>query len=365
MVNLNTQMLRYLTIDDFRVLTAVEMGMKNHEVVPTTLISSIAGLRGGSGGPVHRCIANLAKCKLIAKMKNITYDGYRLTGQGADYLALKAFSKRSSIYAVGNQVGVGKESDIYAVADGSGKQSILKLHRLGRQSFRSIKNNRDYLGKRKSASWQYMSRLSAMKEYCFMKILHENGFPVPVPVDQIRHCVVMEFIEAFPLRQIEKVLDVEKLYDELMALIVRLAESGLIHGDFNEFNILVHESGEPKLIDFPQMVSIDHTDAKRYFDRDVECITIFFGRKFQYKSKNVPQFKDIVRKGDLDKQAQASGFTKKELKDLEIAMAASRENRDEPGLEIPDQESESRSDEDEASDTANSDSEDDGGLNGL
>jgi RIO-like serine/threonine protein kinase len=33
----------------------------------------------------------------------LTYGGY-------DYLALKTFSKRGSVYSVGNQIGVGKES---------------------------------------------------------------------------------------------------------------------------------------------------------------------------------------------------------------------------------------------------------------
>lgn len=92
-----------------------------------------------------------------------------------------------------------------------------------------------------------------------------------------------------------------------MDLIVRLARSGLIHGDFNEYNILIrdHRSDKEKdrdtekpdqreerikreggdhpvelldeditpirkekgvlevvLIDFPQMVSIDHVDAE-------------------------------------------------------------------------------------------------------
>ena len=42
--------------------------------------------------------------------------------------------------------------------------------RLGRISFRAIKAKRDYLGKRKSASWMYMSRLAAEKEYAFMKV---------------------------------------------------------------------------------------------------------------------------------------------------------------------------------------------------
>ena len=61
-------------------------------------------------------------------------------------------------------------SDIYVVADSEGVQRVLKLHRLGRVSFRAIKSKRDYLQKRKSASWMYMSRLAATKEYAFMKV---------------------------------------------------------------------------------------------------------------------------------------------------------------------------------------------------
>ncbi|KAK5012757.1 Serine/threonine-protein kinase rio2, partial [Cryomyces antarcticus] len=78
--------MRYLTAEDWRVLTAVEMGSRNHELVPTPLIAQISGLRGGTG--VHKCISNLAKVGLIAKVKNAKYDGYRLTYGGLDYLAL-------------------------------------------------------------------------------------------------------------------------------------------------------------------------------------------------------------------------------------------------------------------------------------
>lgn len=41
----------------------------------------------------------------------------------------------------------------------------LKLHRLGRTSFRAVKNKRDYLKDRSSASfsWLYLSRLAALK----------------------------------------------------------------------------------------------------------------------------------------------------------------------------------------------------------
>ncbi|KAG9016720.1 Serine kinase [Tulasnella sp. 427] len=172
------------------------MGSKNHEVVPTSLIAQISGLRNGG---VNKVLGSLARRNLVARVQNSSYDGYRLTYGGYDYLALRTLSKRDSVLSVGNQIGVGKESDIYIVADGEGKEMVMKIHRLGRTSFRAIKSKRDYLGKRKSASWMYMSRLSAQREWAFMKVLHENGFPVPTPVDQARHVVVMEFIDAYPL----------------------------------------------------------------------------------------------------------------------------------------------------------------------
>lgn len=64
-------------------------------------------------------------------------------------------------------------------------------------------------------------------------------------------------------RQVSELPSPGKLYSTLMDLIVRFARSGLIHGDFNEFNILIlRESGEPVVIDFPQMVSTSHINAE-------------------------------------------------------------------------------------------------------
>lgn len=47
MGKLNVSMMRYLTHEDFRVLTAIEMGMKNHELVPGPMAASIANLQHG------------------------------------------------------------------------------------------------------------------------------------------------------------------------------------------------------------------------------------------------------------------------------------------------------------------------------
>ncbi|GAA5866990.1 hypothetical protein JCM3774_003748 [Rhodotorula dairenensis] len=364
--------LRYISSDAFRVLAAVEQGSKNHEIVPSALIAQLAGARSGG---VNKALGELAKKKLVAKVQNAKYEGYRLTYGGYDFLACRTFAKRDTIYSVGNQIGTGKESDIYVVADEDGAQMVMKIHRLGRMSFRAIKSKRDYLRKGQSASWMYMSRLAAIKEYAFMKVLHEHGFPVPKPIDQSRHCLIMELIDAFPLRQIASVPSPGALYSALMDMIVRLARSGLIHGDFNEFNLLIRdhrtdaekdrddetaddrearierEGGdfpvkvelegeeyeerrrrerdstllEPVLIDFPQMVSTDHADAEYYFNRDVECVRTFFSRRFKYESSVYPKFTSTIRDGvrefDLDVEVAASGFKREDRKALDDYMA--------------------------------------------
>ena len=59
--------------------------------------------------------------------------------------------------------------------------------------------------------------------------------------------------------------DADVLYNQLMDLIVRFAEYGLIHGDFNEFNIMLDNKTEmPYVIDFPQMTSTSHENAELY-----------------------------------------------------------------------------------------------------
>ena len=45
----------------------VEMGSKNHEVVPSALIANIAQLRHGGS---HKLVGDLAKNKLIARVQN-------------------------------------------------------------------------------------------------------------------------------------------------------------------------------------------------------------------------------------------------------------------------------------------------------
>ena len=58
-------------------------------------------------------------------------------------------------------------------------------------------------------------------------------------------------------------------------------------------NLLVNgETGFITVIDFPQMVSVDHPNARDYFERDVNGLVKFFAGKMKYipDASEVPSF---------------------------------------------------------------------------
>uniref|UniRef100_A0A0D3DSG5 non-specific serine/threonine protein kinase n=2 Tax=Brassica oleracea var. oleracea TaxID=109376 RepID=A0A0D3DSG5_BRAOL len=233
----------------------------------------------------------------------------------------------------------------------------MKLHRLGRTSFRAVKSKRDYLRHRSSFSWLYLSRLAALKEFAFMKALEEHDFPVPKAIDCNRHCVIMSLVQGYPMVQVKQLQNPETIFEKIIGIVVRLAEHGLIHCDFNEFNIMIDDEEKITMIDFPQMVSVSHQNAQMYFDRDIECIFKFFRKRFnmsfqedrddettevEVDENSRPSFFDITKDANaLDRELEASGFTKKEQNDLDNFIEGGMEkNKDSDEDEESDDEEE-------------------------
>lgn len=75
--------------------------------------------------------------------------------------------------------------------------------------------------------------------------------------------------------QIHHVEDPASVYDEAMELIVKLGNHGLIHGDFNEFNLLLDKDDHITMIDFPQMVSTSHPNAEWYVLKLILVVDVF------------------------------------------------------------------------------------------
>jgi len=287
------------------------------------LIDSIAGLKHGG---TFKCLKTLLRHKLVHH-DGQKYDGYRLTTLGYDFLAIRALVARGSISGVGRQIGVGKESDVFEVADDEGTVMALKLHRLGRTSFRAVKSKRDYMRRGSHFSWLYLSRLAALKEFAFMKALGEAGLPVPRAIEVNRHAVLMSMVSAYPMVQVKKLENPRVVYEGCMKILVQLAGLGLVHCDFNEFNLLIGDDEELTLIDFPQMVSISHPNARELFERDVDGVVRFFERKLGYLPEGDdavlervrPDFDEAVSQGlgSIDEQLKASGFKKEHQEELD------------------------------------------------
>ena len=389
--------LKYLSKDDFRVLTAIEMGMRNHEIVPVDLIQSISKIRSTS---VRRILANLLKHKLIKHTK-IQYDGYSLNFLGYDFLAIHSLIKQGILVQIGTKIGVGKESDVYLcyvqkvnseisdeqynqikeniLTENSRKEqnkqkqldeknnikneikeeedkkvqgeeeeeesseeeevsyfqndlpktiqtvvgeltiACIKFARLGRTSFRAVKSKRDYVKSQTHYNWLYLSRLSSQNEYKNMKGLYSHGFAVPRPYGYNRHAIIMEYVPSYPLNKVEEIKDKNVVYHKMMDFIYKLGENGLIHGDFNEFNILlnINKPDEIVVIDFPQMISINHPEAQNYFKRDVQCVKNYFLKKFNLTFDEDLKFSDIKQINFLDEELKAYGYKKEKEKGKE------------------------------------------------
>lgn len=195
-----------------------------------------------------------------------------------------------------------------------------------------------------------------------MKTLYENGFSTPDPIDANRHAILMSYIDGYTFQRVKNLEPaiVEKTYHCLLDMVVRFAENGLIHSDFNEYNILIDDKEPFKVyvIDFPQMVSTDHKEAKMFFDRDIACIERLFRKKHNFRCERdaLINFDDIVSVKRLDQEVKASGYWKlagvkaKEVTEMEGVLERGNEGSDAEGQEGEEEEDEDHNDEDQDND---------------
>lgn len=259
--------------EDFYLLSGIEHGMRFGEWVDRGELPKLATL---SPEEVSYRLERMLKRKLIEK-RTLQYEGYRLTFEGYDVLALWTFSKRETVDGVGAKLGIGKESDVYEVS--SFQPMALKFHREGIGNFRKLDREREYTADRQHKSDLYTARLAAEKEYELLESLYPD-VAVPRPVDYNRHAIVMEKLEGEQLSRVS--LNENEVLPVLMKIFSETAlafKEGYVHADLSEYNIFICPD-RVVLFDWPQAVNTSHENAETLLRRDVKTTLGYFKRKY-------------------------------------------------------------------------------------
>ena len=279
---------RDLEPEDFYLLSGIEQGMRFSEWVQREQLPKYSSL---TAEEVTYRLDRCMKHELVER-KTIQYEGYQLTFEGYDALALRSFAERDTVDGVGAPLGVGKESDVYEAM--SFQPLALKYHREGITNFREVQREREYTADRNHVSWLYTARKAAEKEYDALETLYP-AVSVPRPVDQNRHAIVMEKLSGGELSQVR--LESEQVVGVLDLVLEEMAgayHEGFVHADMSEYNVFVDESGIT-IFDWPQAVPTDHDNARELLDRDLTNIYGYFRRKYPGET---PESADIDALGD-------------------------------------------------------------------
>ncbi|MFX1455136.1 MAG: RIO1 family regulatory kinase/ATPase [Promethearchaeota archaeon] len=268
--------------EDFRILMAIEIGMKRSKFVTVKNIKFYSR---------YKMEETLFRLNRVHKLDLIIRDAskfkiaYTLNSKAYDLLALHTLVEKNVISQLGPLIGKGKESDVYSCIDDDENIFAAKFYRMGRTSFRGIKKYRDLLGDRSHFSWLYVNRLAAKKEFEALEKIYPLKLNTPKPIDYNRHVIIMSYLRGKELVYYKKIDKPQKIFNRIIKQMKTIYQKvGMIHGDLGEFNIVVDERGDILIIDWLQWVSRDHPNASSLLERDIMNICDYFKKKFNVES---------------------------------------------------------------------------------
>lgn len=277
--------------EDYRILRAIERGMRRAATVKLSDICFFSKLK------MEEVLFRLNK---VHKNNLVIRDStgetsYKLNSIGYDMLALHILVGHETISQLGMEIGKGKESDVYKCINDKDEIMTMKIFRIGRTSFRKVKQLRVFIGEKHHSSWLYINRLAAMREYAALLKIAPLGLSIPKPIGHNRHILIMEYIEGSELNDLIDIEDPVFIFDEIINQMSTIYKNaGIIHGDLGEFNILINSEGDLMIIDWPQWVPKNHPNALSILGRDIENICIFFKKRFNVESNPEEILKSIL-----------------------------------------------------------------------
>lgn len=274
-----------LNKSDFKILKVFGSSLKNRQFLNLTTLSQYSSL---GQGLIEHHLERLVKFGLISK-SNL---GYTLLVTGLDIYVLKILSNKNIITALGPQIGIGKEAEVYLARDSLNQDRILKMFRLGRSSFKQIKRKRDV--STAINSWLLLNIDTAKKEYDILTYLKGSSKSFPNPLYRSFHCIVMDAIYGNRLADIESLQDPDVVLESILYNITIAYHKGYINGDLNEYNILVND-GDVFILDWPQAIKIDAVNADIVLTRDIKNILKYFSKKFNVEKDSLKIINNIKR----------------------------------------------------------------------
>jgi len=252
--------------------------MRRYEAVPLEQISFYARL---DKDETQFRIDKLHRAGILQRYSDLGYTGYVLISESYDILALHALVSKDELIAIGDPIARGKESDVFFGKIPSGEEVAVKIHRVGQNSFRKVRQLRSYVENRHHTSWLYIDRLSAEKEFEALQKLDLIKIGTPRAIAQNRHVVVMELVKGTRLADLHSLEDPKAILDDILnKLEPMFCEAEIIHCDLSEFNILMTPDKQITIIDFPQWEPATHPNALSYLSRDLNNLNNFFAKQF-------------------------------------------------------------------------------------
>ncbi len=290
----------FKTLDekDFTIISAIEQLMVNFNIIK---IEDIAKMTGFSIKFLNKKISYLDKIDILSAHRiEDSYSSVELNYMGYDALAVNELVKRDVLLAIGNPIGIGKESNVFTGILSNETPCALKFHKIGKTKFKATKRKREFIANKRHISKLYESTINAKREVIALKKL-AGIIPVPQVYGYNRHLIVMELIEGVELQNVNDINEdaYKSIYTELMGYVKTMINFNIIHGDFSPFNILIREENESiklTIIDWPQFVELTHPNALDILATDVNNIYTFFNKKFKLEPFDIEKFcKDLIK----------------------------------------------------------------------
>jgi len=289
---------RKLVDDDFKILEFFVHRIKKYEYIPLqTLIEYFN--KDYTQKEIMARIKKLVMLKLIEK--HSSSDSYRLRFLGLDCYALKKLASKNILKAIGDKIGVGKESDVYRGIAGDDSNVVVKFYRIGRRSFRNIARVRDYGSEAEGSRWILRSILAGNRERAALEALNRfniNG--IPKLYGGIYHTVVIEYIEGPLLIEVKSLENPKDCFNEIIDTIKKVFQYGnIVHGDLSPYNIMIDYSKnveKPIIIDWPQYVPSVNPLAIELLKKDLHNIIKFFNKRFNLNADLDQTLKYVLEK---------------------------------------------------------------------